>query len=540
LNGARPVRFGKGLALVLGTGLLLKTIYAAAVLANPVLRDYWVLDSKEYLALGSRLVAGGLEREVFSSSPLYVWLVAHTCSEGRDGTVFLLILQQIVGLATAGCIGAMGRHLFGATAGLIGAAFYLLYGGGALLEVKILPATFAVFLATLGLCGCVWSIRSPRTWRRAVVRGLAGSALGAAALCKPDLVLALPVVATGAWLLQRGSLRSNFVSAGACVAGFCAAVLPATLHNLHAGEFVPISSQGGITFYQGNNSRAEGTLSVPEGFSGNKATQNRETIELAGHALGRVPSDREAESYWYGRGLSFLTDNPGKALWLWGRKLVYWISSNELSAEYTLSVEREMTWTIWLFPVPFGLLLVLGLVGLFRRAEPLPAGAVVLWALIGTNLSVNLIFYCSSRYRLIAVPPLTILAGDSLVTMWRERRRLAWILPRAAGLALAVALTFIPARTAVAFQAAAQWYLYGNEALRRGEYQHAIACYEHALKVRRRTPNLEFNLAQAYAQVGNFSNAAQHMARALALNPGDTKAQELAAIYAKMRDHGQR
>jgi tetratricopeptide (TPR) repeat protein len=107
-------------------------------------------------------------------------------------------------------------------------------------------------------------------------------------------------------------------------------------------------------------------------------------------------------------------------------------------------------------------------------------------------------------------------------------------------LALAVALTFIPARTAVAFQAAAQWYLYGNEALRRGEYQHAIACYEHALKVRRRTPNLEFNLAQAYAQVGNFSNAAQHMARALALNPGDTKAQELAAIYAKMRDHGQR
>jgi tetratricopeptide (TPR) repeat protein len=277
----------------------------------------------------------------------------------------------------------------------------LLYGGGALLEVKLLPATLATLLATLSLFFCLWSIDRPTTLRRGIVRGLAGGALGGAALCKPDLLLVLPLAAAGSWLFQRGSLRSNLVVSGACVLGCCAAVFPAALHNLGAGEFVPISSQGGITFFQGNNPRAEGTFSLPEGFSGNKATQQ------------------------------------------------------------------------------------------------------------------------------------AVLAGDTLLKMWQARSHWSWTLPRMAGLLLAATLTFVPARSAVAFQASAQWYLYGNEALRRRDYQRAIGFYERALEVRRRTPNIEFNLAQAYAQTGQFTKAAQHMERVLAMTPDDNAARELFVLYSR-------
>jgi 4-amino-4-deoxy-L-arabinose transferase-like glycosyltransferase len=397
LDDAHPARSGKGLALVLCAGLLLRCSYLAAFLSNPILRDYLVLDSKAYLALGSRLVAGELDREVFSSSPLYIWLVGHTCYDGTNGTVFLIALQQVLGLATAACVFVTGRQLFGQVAGLTGSVLYLLYGSEALLEVKLLPSVPATFLATLGLCLCIWPVQEFNTKRRAAVRGLAGISLGLSALCKADLLLMLPLAATGAWWFQRASNKSNIVVTSACVLGFCAAVFPATLHNLRAGEFVPISSQGGLTFFHGNNPRAEGTFSLPEGFSGNKANQQRESQDLAKRALGRDLSVREVDSYWYGRGIEYLKASPLGALHLLGRKLVYWLSSNELSAEYTVSVEREVTWAIWLFPVPFGLLLALGTIRLLRRKDAMPVGVWGVVVMIVVNVAATMVFYCSSR-----------------------------------------------------------------------------------------------------------------------------------------------
>jgi tetratricopeptide (TPR) repeat protein len=532
LDDARPATFGKGLALELGAGLLLKGVYLTAVLANPVLRSYWVLDSKEYLALGSRFAANELGREVFSSSPLYIWLVAHICPDGVRGIALLLALQQLLGLATAAFVAVIGRQLFGVVAGLMGAALYLLYGAGAMLEVKLLPATLSVFLATLSLGLCIGSIDRPTTRRRAGVRGLAGAALGGAALCKPDLLLGVPLVVAGAWFFQRGPLRTNFVVAGVCVVGLCASILPATLHNLRAGELIPVSSQGGVTFYQGNNPRAEGTFSQPEGFTGNKATQQREATELAEHATGRELSHRQVDSYWYGRGLSFLKGNPDKALRLWCRKLMYWISSNELSSEYTLVAERDSTWAIWLFPFPFGLLLALGLTQLIvEKGGRWTAHEIALWSVVAISVVATLLFYCSSRYRLIAVSPLAVLGGKTLSVMWQKRLRWSWILSRVVGLSVAVAITFIPARSAVTFQAASQWYLYGNEAFRRRDYRPAIVFYERALETRRRSPNIEFNLAQAYAQTGEFKRAAQHMDQVLSMTPDDKVARELSVQY---------
>jgi len=92
----------------------------------------------------------------------------------------------MLGLATAACVAVMGRQLFGNAAGLIGAALFLLYGGEALLEVKVLPSIPATFLATLGLCLCIRPVEVSNTRRRATLRGLAGISLGLASLCKPD------------------------------------------------------------------------------------------------------------------------------------------------------------------------------------------------------------------------------------------------------------------------------------------------------------------------------------------------------------------
>jgi len=92
-------------------------------------------------------------------------------------------------------------------------------------------------------------------------------------------------------------------------------------------------------------------------------------------------------------------------------------------------VERQRVHSLWLAPVPFGLIAALGLAGWiafpggwpFRRrnlpeteAARLPAarqGALLLSLLVATNLATCLIFYVSSRYRLPGAVALLVLAG---------------------------------------------------------------------------------------------------------------------------------
>lgn len=527
----RPLSFGKSLALILGAGLLLRWFYLADVLSKPELGQYWFLDSREYLVLGSRIVVDQLDNQIFSSSPLYIWLVGHLAAGEANDVSLLLVLQQLMGIATAGCVAMIGRQLFNSLAGLIGAALYLLYGAGAMLEVKVMPAIPATFFATLAALLFVLPIAANQPARRMLLRALGGLTLGLATLCKADLLLIVPFAAAGAWWFDASSRRSNLITVTAFVIAFATTVSLATLHNYRAGELVLISSQGGQTFYHGNNPRAEGTYSTPEGFTGEKATQGSEAKIIAERALGRTMSVRELDSYWYGRGIAYLRSEPMHALWLWGRKLLYWMSSNEVSTEYTLQVERQLTWRVWLFPVPFGLLLVLSALGLLTRSTPLDARVAIVLAPVAMNLIVTLLFYCASRYRLPAIPLLAVLAGSSVSSIWEKHQQLEQPYLRLLGLLTIVGVTFLPGGSAVAFQAAGQWYLCGNEAFLQRDFERAVSYYERALEVRRRTPDIYFNLGHAYAQLGDYARAAKAMNQVTDINPRDQAARKFAVQY---------
>lgn len=522
--------FRRNLAMVLVVGAAIRGIYLANVLSEPLLSQYWILDCKEYLDKASVALEGGLSTEVYSSSPLYVWIVAIASAAGRGGIVALLALQAIAGLATAFGIAVVGKRLFGNFAGLAGAFLYILYPGAALLELKLLPSTVGAALGFAAVAALsLGEPRRPIRW--SLVSGLL---LGLASLCKPDLLLFLPIAVAAVFWTGRDQTRAKVraISALVAAAGALVPICLTAAHNYEAsGQLVLVSSQGGITFYQANNPRAEGAFSIPEGFTGDKASQHDEALTIAQKRVGHPLGPAEVDGFWFAQGLHFLASDLSATLWLEARKFFYWTSSVELASEYTLGVERDIAWAAWLFPVPFGLLLGLAVVAIAERPALHLRVGWHLVAFVVVNLCATLAFYCASRYRLMAVPSLSVLAGAGVQGFWPQQGVGRQWRIRAIAVAAWTVVSFTPGRSAARFQEAAEWYCLGNQAFRHKQYGDAIRLYEQALTSRKRTPDIYFNLAQARATTGDFAGAVRALELVLQLKPRDEQARALAESY---------
>jgi hypothetical protein len=430
----------------------------------------------------------------------------------------------------------------------VAAALVALYGAMALLEVKVMASTLAVFGSLLALALLV--VARERGWRAGAL--LPGLALGLACLARPNTLAFVPLAAL--WLAWdprrwrepgRGLERRRLIAAAALVGGTLLAIAPATLRN-HAvsGEWVLVSSQGGLTFYQANNADARGLYTRLPGFAGTPADLQRQARAAAERAAGRPLGAGEVSRYWTVRGLRWLSGEPLAALRLLGLKLHHWLGSDELSTEYVLPVERDWTPRLRWLPVPFGVILGLALLGLreaWRRAGTGDARAPI--ALLGlfaaSNLATVLLFYFSSRYRLPAVPALAVFAGGGAVAALaelRERRRGAWVWLSAA--AILAAYSLHSWTNHLRDQAGEQIYNYGKVYHQRGLYPAAIARYQEALPYFPGRPSLHFDLGNAQQLAGDADAALRAYDRALELAPGHRGARQQRERLQRRRERG--
>src|SRR5262249_37749476 len=158
---------------------------------------------------------------------------------------------------------------------------------------KIMATTFSLFLSTLALAALVeaWERGGLPLW------AAGGALIGLAALASPMSLLLAPIFGIGALLHTR---RAH--EAAALAVGTILAVAPATLHNLSAGGgWVLISSQGGITFYQGNTPSSRGLYQTVEGFTGSPLTQSEEERIIAEKAGGHPLRAPEVSGFWSSR-----------------------------------------------------------------------------------------------------------------------------------------------------------------------------------------------------------------------------------------------
>jgi hypothetical protein len=393
---------------------------AAAAIVGLALRlafglFYWVgqpltRDEREYLSLARSLAAGRgyvYDAEVLGGPvqpfgrapgyPVFLALVGGGRAVVEEVPSSVKIAQSVVGALGVVLIAGLAGRVGGPRAARAAAAIAAIYPP--LVWVAAYAYSEAVFWP-FGLV-VVWSVdRLARSGSRLRLdAGLGGVLAAAGVLLRAAMTPFLPLAAL--WLIWRRGLAA----AAAFGLGAFVALAPWAIRNYeHHGRLVIVASDGGVTFWTGNNPLAtgEGDMAAnPELKPANNALRARHP-EL---------NEEQMEPVYYREALEWIRTHPLDWLRLEARKLFYLVVP--IGPSYTLHSTRYLAASV----LSYGALLVLAIAG-FVRLGGARRRSPGLWLLFGSSVAIALIFFPQERFRLPVIDPTLIVCAAAL---WRER-----------------------------------------------------------------------------------------------------------------------
>jgi len=540
-----PPRDGSRDWLTLGAILLLalalRLTYLAEIRSHPLFSQL-TGDPAIYHAQALAILRGTPvpDHAFFHSSPLYPFFLAGVLRLAGPGLHAVRVAQAAIGCLTVALVYVLGRLAVDRRTGLVAALGAAVYVPFIFFEAEYLEITFVMAALTGTLILMIAAGRTGSLWKGAV----AGALLGVASLGKPNLLLFAPVGAvwfalSGRALWARGNaaeveasgretagpargkaLRGRRgpartgpgrgrlrVALGALfLAAVAVVVAPATLHNYRVeGDLIPISSNGGINLFIGNNPGAPGVFQVPPEMRLDLRVASKAAAE---RALARELSAGEVSNYWAGRAFQFMRARPGEWLGQMARKFVLFWNHYEIPNHYHLAFVAEFAPILKLPIGSFAIVAPLGLVGLVLALSK-RRGVGLLVASGVTFMASVLPFFITGRYRLAIVLPLLVGAGSAVIRIADAVRTRAWrtlaaILACVAILAVAVNVDTIE------FGYSQMHNTVGAILGSRGDMEGAADAFGRALAENPADLSARRNLGVALHELGRYEEAVEH------------------------------
>jgi len=540
---SRPRRIAWDLIAILFVGAVLRGLYLAENAASPewqapaldaAFHDHWAraLLTGDW-SPGRFFADPQIHTTPYFRPPAYPFFLAALYALTDGSPLGARALQMGLGLINVWLAFRLGGALFGRAIGRIAAAglactWTMIYFEGELLE----PVLVITLLLGSGLLWLRWWHRGG--WVASVGGGVL---LGLSALARPNALVLVPVVWLWAlWSLRRRHLpeRMRPVLLGLPL-GVLLAIAPATIRNyVVAGDFVLITSNGGVNLYIGNNAEADSyTARIPilhelAAVQGWTCFDQPAIVRGVERLEGRPLRASEVSDFFAARAFDFAMAEPGAVAALAAKKAVLFWGPLEVANNRELELVRETSLVLrWLPGFPF--VLSLALLGALLLVFDLRRGprdarfdlAVLLGGLVLAWFASHLPFFVAGRYRAPLVPLLWLFAayGIGIVAGRLRAGRLgsggAWV---GAWLCLLVAahvplVDYRPDRGRFHFQR--------GDALRmNGDLAAAIAEFQLAVATARVTDPLPHNnLGAALLRDGKPAEAIANFRAALRIDP---------------------
>ena len=556
-----------GPALLLLSALVVKAVVLAQLHGHPLLQPEGGLDSEVYVRLARQAAAGDwlLGHEAYFVSPFYVYFLAVVFLFSGSSLLAAKIVQIVLGAAAVGLVFAAAETWYGRRAAGVAGALAAATGVLTFNEVLLLQSAVDPFLTALASYLVVRALVTDRLTRFAT----AGLALGVFVTNRPNVLAWAAVLVV--LLAVAPFSRKSLLRAAVLVAGLLVVLGPVAVRNRAvSGEWILVSSHGGLNFYIGNNADADGTYHAVPGIAPDIAGQVRDARTVAETAAGRPLRASEVSRYFYRRAWDWIVLRPGAALRLFLRKLAYCFNAVDLSLNYSYAYYRrdEVTLLRVLVVGPW-LLVPLGLVGLVAVPRRTGAHGFWIWAAFVPVYAVSVAaFFVSGRYRLPLLVPLCVGAGAALVWLGevaRARRARPLLLAATALILLGGGANWNwrlddgrseertqmivrlvdggrfdearaileearraePARSEIRQALARVHESEGVAASLAGRHAEGAADLERAVQLDPESASAQLNLAVAYAQLGRHGEARTHAEQALRLRPDYPQAQGL-------------
>ena len=491
-----------GFWLALAAGLVLRIWYFSDLTSQPWF-GYPLVDALTFDRTALGILRDGYQG-AFSRPPLYPLFLAAVYSLFGHNTTAVVWVQFALGLAALVPAYRLGERWFGARAALAGVWIGACYPLRIFFEAETLDVTLFTFLFLFA----TWQIWQAIEKESPARMFLAGLLFGAAALTRPNILLALPFIAAGAAFALRVGWKKLPALGAVGAMGVALAIAPAASHNWRAeGAFIPVAANGGVNFFLGNERGATGQTSVPPGL-------RWEQTMVRPLRAGRFSLSGQ-DRWWYARAMEEIRAAPGRWLRLLGTKTALLLSAAESSNNKALEHFTAVSFPVRHYRWWFGVLVCLALAGLVTR----PGGAAVCFASVIAGFGVSVVlFFVSERYRLPLVPLLAPAAAAGAGEVLSAIRLRYWI--RAAGLAAlccAAGLGVFPDWFGAGRERIDADFQMGQVFLMRNEPKRALASLEKARVSDPQNPDVLNSLGAARVSLGDLDGAESAYRQALEL-----------------------
>lgn len=436
------------LAGIILLGLLLRVLYLtersglpdfAFPAIDPSYHDYWARG----LVTGDWIVPSGEEdpqvfRHPFYRPPGYPYFLSLLYRIRMD-YFCPRIANMIIGLGSALLAFILGRWWWGRASGLIFAALMALYWAFIYFEGELVGETITVFIG-LVLILILARLTEKATFLRCLLGGLL---LGLYTLFRPNVLLFLPfLILWLLWVLRRRKRATLWwKTAPGLILGTLIMLVPSTVRNLAvSGEFVPLTTNLGVSLAVANNEATDGTIHIIPGISdlGTPFDWPRIVRRLE-RLSGRKMTHREASSYLVDQALDYIRANPLDFLVNLGKKTLYFWGPREIANLREIHYARLNSPVLNSIPLDFPLVMALALVGfliLFLENRKVPPGdvergsrweaTVLLVIFIGSYFISMVPFAAAARYRVPVIPFLLCLGSYGFVAVAGNWLRREW------------------------------------------------------------------------------------------------------------------
>lgn len=494
---------------------------------NPVLDAAWYHGR----ALAWSEGAPPRAEDVFRA-PLYPMFLGALYSLGAEWPLGPRLVQFGLGLLNLFLIYSIGRAVFGLRTGLIALGLAVLYYPFVYFEAETLVTTLFLTLILAGT-RIALGARGYPAWLAA------GLVFGLATITRPTLLALYPLLVLWAWIGERkggagrkGGVRatggSRWMRAALFGVALTVPVAAVTIYNQAiSGDRVLIASQGGVNFFIGNSATSDGKTAFVPGWRdvSYESKEYEDTMLLAARSIaeraaGRALSPSEISSYWYGLGWSWIRSEPRAFLVLLTHRVYFYfnhieIPNNREIAEY---VGEYAPWMRALFPFGAGLLIPLGMAGLFVAGGSARGKRLLLILLFGQAALIVLFFVCA-RFRIPTMPFWIVFAAHTIDSAAARPRAFPWARSGAIVLVFAVIAwsrfwnVDVPAdASALAFNRATSY-------MEVGRFHEAEEYYRKSMALDTTDPRPHINLAGILAQQGRIPEAEDLLKQALVIAP---------------------
>lgn len=461
----RPTR---GVVFVFMAALAIRLLYLVSIRNAPFF-DHLQTEPLHYHQWASAILQGHSPSAPFEQSPGYPYFVALVYAMFTPSAAAVAVVQALLDAVTCALLVVIGSRWFGTRAGLIAGSLAVAYGPFVYFAGELLPSTVFIVASVAAVAagafgaaitaGCLWAL---------------------ALFIRSEIVLAVPFVLFAAW--DRGGRRALWKTSAPLLMML---VMTVATNAAGSGRFVLLNTSAGVNLWLGNNPDADGVNPFVYG----------PLERVAKEVRAAAPTGADADRMFRDYAGTFIRSDPGHALRLLWKKLLWTLNDRELPNSVDIEWVTGHSWLFWrpVFPLSFGMLLPFACAGAvwlgrkWRMCAPL-AG------LIFTGLVTGVVFFTNARFRLVLVPPVLLLAAvgiDAVPAMVAARDH-----QRA---------SLVGAAAAFAIGAVLAW---GNF--------YGVRTY--------RIPQLSVNAGIVEREAGQFDLAIQHLREGLAGDPADAVA----------------